>query len=155
MNKEIRLSIGTLEYKEPCLLLCESWSIKKAECQRIIAFKLWCQRRLLRVPWTARGSNQSILKEINSEYSLERLTLKLKLQYLGHLMPRANSLEKTLMFGKIESKNRWGWQRMRWLDSITDSMGMNSIKLRGIAEDGRAWCATVHGVTKSRTRVSN
>ena len=105
----------------------------------------------MRVPWTARGSNQSILKEINSEYSLEGLTLKLKLQYLGHLMPRANSLEKTLMFGKIESKNRWGWQRMRWLDSITDSMGMNSIKLRGIAEDGRAWCATVHGVTKRGT----
>ena len=108
---------------------CESWIIKKAECQRIDAFKLWCWRRLLRVPWTARRSNQSILKEINPEYSLEGLMLKLKLQHFGHLMRRADSFEKTLMLGKIEGRRKRGWQRMRWLDSITDSMDMNLSKL--------------------------
>ena len=131
---------------------CESWTIKKAECQRIDAFKLWeGWRRLLRVPWTARRSNQSILEEINSEYSLEGLMLKLKLQYFGHLMGRANSLEKTLMLRKIEGKRRRGQQRMRWLDSITDSMNMNLSKFWGIVKNREAWCAIVHGIAKSRT----
>ena len=133
----------------------ESWTIKKAEHWRIDAFELWCWRRLLRVPWTARRSNQFILKEISPEYSLEGLMLKLKLQYFGHLMRRADSLEKILMLGKIEGRRRREWQRMRWLDSITDLMDMNLSKFWKIVKDRGAWHAAAHGVAKSPTWLSN
>ena len=152
MGRMYDLSRKTIIYSQAMLFAvviygCESWTIKKAECRRIDAFKLWCWRRLLRVPWRARRSNQSILKKINPGFSLERLMLKLKLQYFGHLMRRAHSLEKTLMLRKIEG-------RMRWLVSITDSMDMSLSKLLEIVKDRGARRATVHGVAKSQTHVS-